>query len=182
MSTEQNGGSASAKLSQAVTPSRSLLFYTLTAALPVAVIVACVLFFRLPRPALGFLSATGAIVSAGACGKLLYDLTLDVAGFPDYKLPVWAVFYLVVYIVLFFTFVFFALHLMMPGVYLDGVGGDQELAFLDTLYLSLSNYLNAAPDPTVVVKGRPARFLAIVQSMLSVFVNIVIITKFVNTF
>jgi hypothetical protein len=173
---------ASAKLSQAVTPSRSLLFYTLAAALPVAVVVACVLFFRLPRPVLGFLTGVGAIVSAGACGKLLYDLTMDVAGFPDYKLPVWAVFYLIVYVVMFFAFVFFTLHLVMPDVYLGGIGGDQELAFLDTLYLSLSNYLNASPDPSVTVKGRTARFLAIIQSMMSVFVNIVIITKFVNTF
>jgi len=186
MSTQESGGSgllgASAKLSQAVTPTRSLLFYTLTAAVPVAVIVICVLFLRLSRPTLGFLTAVGAIVSAGACGKLLYDLTLDVAGFPDYKLPVWAVFYLVIYIVMFFAFVFFTLHLTMPGVYLGGVGGDQELAFLDTLYLSLSNYLNAVPDPSVVVKGRTGRFLGITQAMLSVFINIVIITKFVNTF
>lgn len=173
---------ATAKLSQAVTPTRSLLFYTLTAALPVAVIVACLLFFCLPRPVLGGLSVLGAIVSAGACGKLLYDLTLDVAGFPDFKLPVWAVFYLVVYIVMFFTFVFFALHLTMPDVYLGGIGGSPQLAFLDTLYLSLSNYLNAMPDPTVIVKGRTSRFLAMTQAMMSMFVNIVIITKFVNTF
>jgi hypothetical protein len=173
---------ASAKLNQAVTPTRSLMFYTLTAAVPVAVIVICVLFLRLSRAVLGFLTSAGAIVSAGACGKLLYDLTLDVAGFPDYKLPVWAVFYLVIYIVMFFTFVFFTLHLTMPGVYLGGVGGDQELAFLDTLYLSMSNYLNAVPDPSIVVKGRTGRFLGISQAMLSVFINIVIITKFVNTF
>jgi hypothetical protein len=173
---------ATAKLSQAVTPSRSLLFYTLTAALPVVIIVACLLFLSLPRPVLGFMSAVGAIVSAGACGKLLYDLTLDVAGFPDYKLPVWAVFYLIVYIVMFFTFVFFTLHLTMPDVYLGGIGGNQQAAFLDTLYLSLSNYLNAVPDPSVIVKGRTARFFAISQALLSMFINIVIITKFVNTF
>jgi hypothetical protein len=173
---------ATSKLSQAVTPTRSLLFYTLTAALPLAVIVACLLFFCLSRPVLGFLSAIGALVSAGACGKLLYDLTLDVAGFPDFKLPVWAVFYLIVYVVMFFTFVFFTLHLTMPDVYLGGVGGNNQLAFLDTLYLSLSNYLNAMPDPTVVVKGRTSRFLAMVQALMSMFINIVIITKFVNTF
>lgn len=176
------GNTASAKLNDAVTPSRSLLFYTLTAALPIGIIAASLLFLRLSRTTLGYLSTAGAIVSAGACGKLLYDLTMDVAGFPDYKLPVWAVFYLIIYVVMFFAFVFFALHLLMPGVHLGGIEGNPQVAFLDTLYLSLSHYLNAAPDPSVVVKGRISRFLAIVQALLSMFINIVIITKFVNTF
>jgi hypothetical protein len=177
-----DGSAATAKLNDAVTPTRSLLFYTLTAALPVGIITASLLFLRLSQSTLGYLSAVGAFVSAGACGKLLYDLTMDVAGFPDFKLPVWAVFYLVVYIVMFFAFVYFALHLLMPDVHLGGIEGNPQVAFLDTLYLSLSHYLNAAPDPSVVVKGRVSRFLAIVQALLSTFINIVIITKFVNTF
>lgn len=167
----------------ALLPSRSLLFYTLTATLPIVVITVALLFLRLRPAALMFLSIAGAVVSAGALGRILMDLTMDIAGYPDYKLPVWAVFYLVAYVAVFFTFVYFAMHLSAPGLYFGGISeSNPRVAFVDALYMSLANYINAAPDPTVIVRTQSGRYLAVLQGYLSLFINVVIITKFVNSF
>jgi hypothetical protein len=175
--------SADAAFTAALLPSRSLLFYTLTATLPIIVITVALLFLRLRPQMLMFLSIVGAAVSAGALGRILMDLTMDIAGYPDYKLPVWAVFYLIAYVTVFFTFVYFAMHLGAPGVYFGGISeSNPRVAFVDSLYMSLANYINAAPDPTVVVRGQTARYLAVLQGFLSMFINVVIITKFVNSF
>lgn len=174
---------ADTTLTAALLPSRSLLFYTLTATVPIAVIAAALLFLRLRPAALMFLSIIGAVVSAGALGRILADLTLDIAGYPDYKLPVWAVFYLIVYVAVFFTFVYFAMHLSAPGVYFGGISeSNPRVAFVDALYMSLANYINAAPDPTVLVRTQSGRYMAVLQGYLSMFINVVIITKFVNSF
>jgi len=174
---------ADAAFAAALLPSRSLLFYTLTATIPIIAITVALLFLRLGKQWLILLSILGAAVSAVALGRILMDLTMDIAGYPDYKLPVWAVFYLIIYVTVFFMFVYFAMHLAAPGVYFGGLSeSNPRVAFVDSLYMSLANYINAAPDPTVVVRGQTARYLAVLQGFLSMFINVVIITKFVNSF
>jgi hypothetical protein len=178
-----SGSDADTTFATALLPSRSLLFYTLTATLPIIAIATALLFLRLHPTALMFLSVVGAAVSAGALGRILIDLTLDIAGYPDYRLPVWAVFYLIVYVAVFFTFVYFAMHLSAPGLYFGGISeGNPRVAFVDALYMSLANYINAAPDPTVIVRTQSGRYLAVLQGYISMFINVVIITKFVNSF
>ncbi len=170
---------ADVKFSSALIPTRSLMFYTLTAAGPVFVIVAALLFLRPNKHILLTLSLLGALISAGALGRLLYDLTMDIAGYPDFKLPVWAVFYLIIYVVLFFMFVFFGLQSGSPGVYFGGIA---DPALLDSLYISLTNYIGVSPDPSITLKTPLPRFLSVTQGFISMFINVVIITKFVNTF
>jgi hypothetical protein len=174
---------ATLKLDAAVTPTRSLLFYTLTATIPIAVITAVLLFTNLSHPNLRILATIAAITSLVGLGRLLYEMTLDIAGYPDYKLPIWSVFYLIVYLISGFAFLFFAMHEGDPGRYFGGLSTtNPKLAFLDTTYISLSNYIDASPDPAITFKTRLPRFLAVIQGVISLFINVVIITKFVNTF
>jgi hypothetical protein len=99
-------------ISDVLTPTRSLLFYTLTATLPILVITVVLLAWpSMNKQLLLTLSVLGAVTGFGALGRLLYELTYDILGDPDYKLPVWAVLLLIVYLVSAFTFVFFGLHL-----------------------------------------------------------------------
>jgi hypothetical protein len=181
-----SGGSSSSsrpnadvKFNDALIPTRSLMFYTVSAAGPVFVIVAALLFLRPNKHILVALSLLGALVSATALARLLYDLTMDIAGYPDFKLPVWAVFYLIIYVVLFFMFAFFGLHVGSPGVYFGGI---DDAALLDSLYMSLCNYIGVSPDPSITLKTQLPRFLSVIQGFISMFINVVIITKFVNTF
>lgn len=170
---------ADVKFSSALIPTRSLMFYTVSAAAPVFVIVAALLFLRPNKHILITLSVLGALVTASALGRLLYELTMDIAGYPTFKLPVWAVFYLIIYVVLFFMFVFFGLQSGSPGVYFGGVA---DPALVDSLYISLTNYIGVPPDPSITLKTPLPRFLAVSQGFISMFINVVIITKFVNTF
>jgi hypothetical protein len=174
---------ASIKLDAAVTPTRSLLFYTLTATLPVIIVTSALLFMRLSRENLQVLAGIAALTSLVGLSRLMYDMTLDIAGYPDYKLPIWAVFYLITYLISGFAFLFFAMHLGEPGVYFGGISvTNPKLAFLDMTYVSLSNYINAAADSSISLKTRTPRFLSVIQGLISLFINVVIITKFVNTF
>jgi uncharacterized membrane protein len=173
---------AGTKLGTEMTPTRSLLFYTLTATVPIVVITATLLFTKLSGRALAFLSLAAAIVATVAFGRLIYEMTLDIAGFPDYKLPIWSVFYLVMYVISAFAFLFFGMHIGAPGRYFGGFNEGPKCAFLDALYLSLVDYIGAAPDASIKLKGQAARFLTVIQGVLSMFINVVIITKFVNSF
>ena len=123
-----------------------------------------------------------ALVSLAGFLMLLYELIHDIAGFPDYKLPIWAVAYLLVYLISGFAFVIFALHIGGPGQYFGGFVGGPKEACLDALYLSTSNYIGVAPDPSFTIKTQGSRFLAVGQGLLSMFLNVVIITKFVSSF
>jgi hypothetical protein len=123
----------------------------------------------------------GALVGIVGLGRLLYDVTLDVAGFPEYQLPVWSVFYLIVYVVSAFCFIIFAVHTWAPGVYFGGLDSSNQSAFLDALYMSLIGYVGIS-DASFVAKDRGARFLGVGQAIVSMFINVVIITKFVTTF
>jgi hypothetical protein len=175
--------SATATLDAAITPTRSLDFYTLTATIPLFVITGVLLFMRVSRQTLTLLALLGVVTGVVGLGRLLYDMTLDIAGFPDYKLPIWAVFYLIVYLISGFTFLFFAMHMGAPGRYFGGFDTtNPKLAFLDSIYLSLVDYIGVPPDPSITMNTRLPRFLTVAQGALSMFINVVIITKFVNSF
>jgi hypothetical protein len=174
---------ADTRLTDAVTPTRSLLFYTLTATIPLVVIAGVLLFTRLEGMTLMTLSLIGAITGFIGLGRLLYEMTLDVAGYPDYKLPIWSVFYLIVYTISAFAFLFFALHVAAPGRFFGGFNGaSPKAAYLDALYISLCDYIGSTPDASFSMKTQGSRFMTVIQGVLSMFINVVIITKFVNSF
>jgi hypothetical protein len=179
--TSKNERTADAKISAAIIPTRSLWTYTLTATLPIAV-VAALLLFGAPRA----WSAMAAVIAAGvsmvAFWRLLYEMTYDIAGFPEYKLPVWSVLYLIVYLISGFAFTIFALASSFVGDFVGGISSNPKTSFLDSLYLSLSNYIGVAPDASFSWKSQGARFLSVTQGVLSMFLNIVVITKFVSAF
>ena len=169
-------------LTAAVTPTRSLMFYTLTSTLPLAVVVGWLLFGPPNKKMFLTLSVIGLVVSVVGLGRLLYELTYDIAGYPQFKLPIWAVFYLILYLVSGFAFIFFGIHVGLPGRYFTGLETAPKAAFLDSLYLSLSNYIGMSPDSSISMRGHTPRFLSVAEGLLSMFVNVVIITKFVNSF
>lgn len=174
---------AQKKLDAAITPTRSLVFYTLTATLPILVITGVLLFWRsIGRTGLVTLATVGAIAGLVGLGRLLYDMTLDIAGFPDYKLPIWAVFFLIVYLISGFAFFFFGVHMAAPGGSFNGFMADPRGAFLDATYLSLCNYIAISPDPSITIKTQGMRYATVIQGAVSLFINLVIITKFVNAF
>lgn len=173
----------STKVKDAIVPQRSLWFYTATATVPVILIVGVILLTKIRGVRLALLTSLGAVASAIGLGRLLYELTLDVAGAPEYKLPIWSVFYLIVYVVSFFTFVFFAMHIDNPGVHFGGFSGEgTRFAFVDSLYTSMWYYIGSAPDGSIKVKTQRARMLTVVEGLISMFINVVIITKFVSAF
>ena len=174
---------ATARLNAAITPTRSMLFYTLTATLPIFIMTSMILFTKIRGTTLITLALMGSITSLIALGRILYDLTLDIAGSPDYNLPIWAVFYMIIYVVAGFSYLYFAMHLAAPLKHFGGfnmTGARQS--FLDAVYSSLWYYIGAAPDAAVTINTQTARLLTVSQSILSMFINIVIITKFVGTF
>ena len=168
---------AAARLNAAITPTRSMLFYTLTATIPILVLSAVILFTKIRGTTLITLSLMGSITSLIALGRILYDLTLDIAGSPDYKLPIWAVFYMIIYVVAGFSYLYFAMHMAAPLTHFGGFNmtGARE-SFLDALYSSLWYYIGAAPDAAVTINTQTARMLTVSQGVLSMFINVVIIT------
>lgn len=174
---------AAARLSAAVTPTRSMLFYTLTATIPILVITGVILFTKIRGTTLITLALMGSITSLIAMGRMLYDLTYDIAGSPDYKLPIWAVFYMIIYVVSGFAYLYFAMHLAEPLKHFGGFNtSGARGSFLDALYSSLWYYIGAPPAPPITVDTALARMLTVSQGVLSMFINVVIITKFVGTF
>ena len=174
---------ATAKLEAAITPTRSLDFYTLTATIPLFVVTGVLLFMRASRQTLTLLALLGVATGVIGLGRLLFDMTMDIAGFPDYKLPIWAVIYLVIYLLSTFALLFFAMHMGAPGRYFGGFHvRNPQIAFLDSVYLSLVDYIGMSPDPSITMNSRLPRFLTVGQGVLSMFINVVIITKFVNSF
>jgi hypothetical protein len=170
-------------LQEAVIPNRSLLFYTVTATVPLIIVIIALLLLRLSMRALGFLSAIAAAIAVGALGRLIHDMTLDIAGYPDFKLPIWAVGYLVIYLITGFAFTYFAIHALWPGRNFVGFHTmDPRAAFLDSLYLSLCYYIGSSPDASISLASRLTRYLSVTEGLMAMFVNVVIITKFVNAF
>jgi hypothetical protein len=173
---------AKAKLDLAIMPQRSLLFYTLTAALPVAVILATLLLTQIRGTPLAMIAAIAAVACFVGFVTLLYEITFDIAGYPDYRLPVWSVLYLIVYLINGFAFTIFAMNTVMPGQWIKGVAIDEKTALLDSLYISMSNYIGVTPDPSFSSTSQSARFLSVGQGVVSMFLNVIIITKFVSSF
>jgi hypothetical protein len=173
---------AVATLQSAITPSRSLMFYTLTASIPLIVIGLLLLLTHINDTWFMTLGAIGFVVSVIGLGRLLYDMTLDIAGYPEYKLPIWSVIYLIIYLVSAFAFLFFALHSSAPGRYFTGLRRGAKAAYMDSLYLSLSNYIGMSPDSSISIRSPTTRFLSVGEGVLAMFINAVIITKFVSTF
>lgn len=173
---------AKATLQAAVAPSRSLLFYTLTSSIPVIVIGLMLLLTHISDTWFMALGAVGFVVSVGGMARLLYEMTLDIAGYPNYKLPIWSVVYLIIYLVSAFAFLFFALHSSAPGRYFTGLRSGAKAAYLDALYMSLCNYIGMSPDSSISIRSPITRFLSVGEGVMAMFVNVVIITKFVNTF
>jgi hypothetical protein len=171
------------KFKDAYIPTRSLQFYTLCGTIPLIIISACLLATNLSAYYISFLTAAGAGVSLFALSKLLYELSYDIIGDPNYKLPVWSVLYLIVYLVLLFTFVFFTLHTWAPKQFFRGFGSSNpRTTFIDALYISLSNYVNTGVNTSISDTGKSSLYLSLLESIIGMFINLVIITKFVSSF
>lgn len=181
--TELDTTAAQAKYNAAVTPTRSLLFYTLSATLPILLITGALLFWpAMGRTGLVTLAILGTVTGLVGLGRLLYEMTLDIAGFPDYQLPIWAVFFLIIYLISGFAFFFFGIHVAAPGRSFGGFQSDARGSFLDAVYLSLCDYIAISPDPSITIKTQGMRYATVIQGAISLFINVVIIAKFVNTF
>jgi hypothetical protein len=154
----------------------------LSAFVPLAIILGLILLTSVRGRILGVLALAAGLVVVIALLKLLHDLVYDIAGYPDYKMPVWTVLYSILYIIEGFTFLFFGLHLVSPSVHYTGIAPDTAAGFLDCLYLSLARTFGISPEASFQAKSQAARFLPVIQGGLTMFLNIVIITKFVTAF
>jgi hypothetical protein len=174
---------ASATFDAAFVETRDLSYFMVSAVAPLVVILGLVLLTSVGGRMLGFLALAGGVIVLLALLKLLHDLVYDIAGYPDYKMPVWTVLYSILYIIEGFTFLFFGLHLVSPSVHYTGIAtGSGGTAFLDCLYLSLARTFGISPESSFQAKSQVARFLPVIQGGLTMFLNIVIITKFVTAF
>jgi hypothetical protein len=175
---------ANATFQDAFLESRDLSFFLISAVVPVIIVVGLILFTGCRGRWLGGLSLLCGVIVLLALIRLLHDLVYDIAGYPDYKLPVWAVLYSILYIVEGFTFLFFGLHLVAPQQHYIGIAADKLVTtgFIDCLYLSLARTFAIPPEASFQAKSQLARFLPVVQGGLMMFLNIVIITKFVTSF
>jgi hypothetical protein len=172
---------AQATFNDAFLQSRDLSFYLLSAVIPAVVVMGLILFASLHRTLLGVISLMAGIVVTVALVTLLHDLVYDIAGYPDYKMPVWTILYSILYVIEGFTFLFFGLHSIQPGVNFVGIEEGQK-GFLDCLYLSLARTFGVVPEGGIEPKTQVARFLPLLQSGTMMFLNVVIITKFVSAF
>lgn len=176
---------AQATFNNAFLQSRDLTFFYLTSLIPIVVILGLVLLATsIPKSLLGILSLVSGAVVTEALIMLLHDLVYDIAGYPDYKMPVWAVLFSIVYVIEGFTFLFFGLHSIQPGVNFTGIkdGNHPQEGFVDCLYLSLARTFGVLPEGGIQPRTQAARFLPLLQSGMMMFLNVVIITKFVSAF
>ena len=181
----QANQAAQATFNDAFLQSRDLSYYLLSAILPAVVVLGLVLVASVSasinKSLLGAASLIAGIVVTTALITLLHDLVYDIAGYPDYKMPVWTILYSILYVIEGFTFLFYGLHLIQPGVNYTGIGDGQE-GFVDCLYLSLARTFGVVPEGGIRPKTEVARFLPLLQSGMMMFLNVVIITKFVSAF
>ena len=180
----QANQTAQATFNDAFLQSRDLSFYLLSAVIPATVVLGLILFASLHRTLLGAVSLIAGIVVTVALITLIHDLVYDIAGYPDYKMPVWTILYSILYVIEGFTFLFFGLHLIQPGVNYTGIGTGTHLqeGLVDCLYLSLARTFGVVPEGDIRPKTQVARFLPLLQSGMMMFLNVVIITKFVSAF
>jgi hypothetical protein len=171
---------ASATFDAAFIETRDLSYFMLSAFVPLAIILGLILLTSVRGRILGVLALAAGLVVVIALLKLLHDLVYDIAGYPDYKMPVWTVLYSILYIIEGFTFLFFGLHLITPKAHFMGIGN--ESGFVDCLYLSLARTFAVSPEASFRAKSQVALFLPVLQSGIMMILNIVIITKFVTAF
>ena len=177
----QANQTAQATFNDAFLQTRDLNFYLLSAVIPAVVVLGLVLFTSVHRTLLGTGSLIAGVVVTAALFILLHDLIYDIAGYPDYKMPVWTILYSILYVIEGFTFLFFGLHSIQPGVNYVGIEDGQK-GLVDCLYLSLARTFNVVPEGGIEPKTQLARFLPLLQSGMMMFLNVVIITKFVSAF
>ena len=177
----QANQTAQATFNDAFLQTRDLSFYLLSALIPAVVVLGLVLFTSMHRTLLGAASLIAGIVVTAALFTLLHDLVYDIAGYPDYKMPVWTILYSILYVIEGFTFLFFGLHSIQPGVNYTGIKDGQE-GLVDCLYLSLARTFGVVPEGDIRPKTQVTRFLPLLQSGMMMFLNVVIITKFVSAF
>ena len=173
---------AQATLQAAFVETRDLSYFMISAVAPIVVILGLVLLTSVRGKSLGYLSLVGGVIVLLALLKLLHDLVYDIAGYPDYKMPVWTVLYSILYIIEGFTFLFFGLNLVAPSVHYTGIATGVATAFLDCLYLSLARTFGVPPEASFQAVSQVARFLPVIHGGVMMFLNIVIITKFVTAF
>ena len=159
---------ANAKFTRAINPSRDLSFFTITVFLPIVAITAALLVGLRGHILTGIGIVCG-LVSVAGFARLLYEVSLDIAGFPDYRLPVWTVLYLILYIISAYACLFFSFEIKHK------FAKDDTARFMNAVYTSLNGYVGRPQDGSM-------RFLAISQTILSTFIHVVIITKFVTAF
>jgi len=158
-----------ATYSSAVNPTRNLTFFTITAFVPMLLLTGALLLGITSRPALAVICLICFLVAGVGLGRLLYEILLDISGYPDYKLPVWSVLYLFSYIVNGFTAIYY---------YLDLKDGKKSFdKYYTALYHGIEGYLGQP-----YTGDQSHRYIAISQNILSAFVHAVIITKFVSAF
>ena len=177
----QANQTAQATFNDAFLQTRDLTFYLLSAVIPAVVVLGLILFASIHRTLLGVISLMAGVAVTVALVTLLHDLVYDIAGYPDYKMPVWTILYSILYVIEGFTFLFFGLHSIQPGVNYTGIKDGQE-GLVDCLYLSLARTFNVVPEGDIRPKTQVARFLPLLQSGMMMFLNVVIITKFVSAF
>ena len=149
-----------------VSNNKTTTLFTITTFLPPA-ILALLLLLRVSKPVLIGASIVSIAITLFGFIYLIFETTMDIAGFPDSRLPVWAVLYLIIQIISMYTFIFFILR---------HKGFSSKNSFTNALYSSLCGYIGK-PD-----EKESYRFITISQTIFSSFINIVIITKFVNAF
>jgi hypothetical protein len=177
----QANQTAQATFNDAFLQTRDLTFYLLSAIIPAVVVLGLILFASIHRTLLGVVSLMAGVAVTVALVTLLHDLVYDIAGYPDYKMPVWTILYSILYVIEGFTFLFFGLHSIQPGMNYVGIG-DGEKGFVDCLYLSLARTFGVVPEGGIEPKSQAGRFLPLIQSGMMMFLNVVIITKFVSAF
>lgn len=163
-----NNKSADATYSSAINPTRNLTFFTITAFAPMMILTGALLLGLRSRMPLAILCIVSTLVAGVGLGRLLYEILLDISGYPDFKLPVWIVIYLFMYIVSGFTAIYFIV---------DRKKNFSPEQFTTALFHGIEGYLGQP------FTGDPAfRFIGIIQNLLSAFIHAVIITKFVSAF
>lgn len=174
---------AQKNFNSAYIPTRSLTFFTVTAIMPIVFILVLVLFVPIRNSFLATCSLLAATVSLTGFCRLIYELVYDIVGFPEYKLPIWSAFYLLLYIMSIFTFCIFSLHLYRPGINYSGISTKNTgSALTESLYISLTNITTLSPDASIRYHTPIARFINVTESISVIFIELVIITKIVQSF
>jgi len=168
--------------SEAFFPKRSMMFHVVTSTTPFILMSAILLWTNLSGSWLIPVCILCGVISFIGFSKILYEITLDIAGFEEFVLPVWSVLFLMIDIIAVFAFIYFAMHISNPGYYFKGFAKMEKVAFMDALYLSISNYILHYPDGAYSFNTRGTRYLLVFQSFVCMFLSMITITEFITSF